>query len=287
VETKLSMSLDAIIDDRKGGGEAGGERNNSAAERTPTTTPSGTNRVYVGNLPWQTSWQDLKDHFRTNIGGVVHASVFLDEDGRSKVCGIVEFEDKAHAGKAIAELNDTKIGDTDRLIFVREDREDRNLAPGRGDWGRRGRGRSDFRGGRGGAAWDHSRSNDRYSDRDRGFERKRFDSRGGRGFDRSDRSHGSFGDYDSSEKSTPSDRTGRQIYVGNLPYHTSWQDLKDNFRSAGNVLRADIITLPNGRSKGAGTILFETREEANKAIDLFHETDFQGRKLAVTLDRFA
>ena len=34
----------------------------------------------------------------------------------------------------------------------------------------------------------------------------------------------------------------------------------------GNVVRADILFLPNGRSKGQGTILFETKEEATKAI---------------------
>lgn len=37
----------------------------------------------------------------------------------------------------------------------------------------------------------------------------------------------------------------------------------------GNVVRADILFLPNGRSKGQGTVLFETKEEATKAIGAF------------------
>jgi len=81
-----------------------------------------TNRVYVGNLSWQTSWQDLKDHMRQS-GNVIYADVFLDESGKSKGCGIVEYSNREDALRAIRSLNDTKIGDTDRLIFVREDRE--------------------------------------------------------------------------------------------------------------------------------------------------------------------
>ncbi len=57
--------------------DSGVPRNNGASA-TPGT------RVYVGNLSWQTSWQDLKDHMR-KAGNVVRADIFLDETGRSKV----------------------------------------------------------------------------------------------------------------------------------------------------------------------------------------------------------
>ena len=40
-------------------------------------------RVYVSNLAWRTSWQDLKDHFRT-AGEVVYSNVIKDADG---ACG--------------------------------------------------------------------------------------------------------------------------------------------------------------------------------------------------------
>ena len=39
------------------------------------------NRVYVGNLSWSTSWQDLKDHMR-DVGDVQYAKVLQDRDGR-------------------------------------------------------------------------------------------------------------------------------------------------------------------------------------------------------------
>ncbi|KAJ3040398.1 hypothetical protein HDV00_010952 [Rhizophlyctis rosea] len=45
---------------------------------------------------------------------------------------------------------------------------------------------------------------------------------------------------------------GKQIFVGNLPYIIAWQDLKDLFRQAGAVVRADIHEGPDKRSKGTG-----------------------------------
>eukprot|EP00658_Telonema_sp_P-2_P018385 TRINITY_DN17216_c0_g1_i2.p1 TRINITY_DN17216_c0_g1~~TRINITY_DN17216_c0_g1_i2.p1 ORF type:complete len:140 (+),score=29.48 TRINITY_DN17216_c0_g1_i2:256-675(+) len=80
-------------------------------------------RVYVGNLDWGVSWQDLKDHFRS-AGDVVFAEVMTEggkAGGRSKGCGIVEFSSSAEATAAIQQLNDTEI--QGRQIFVREDRE--------------------------------------------------------------------------------------------------------------------------------------------------------------------
>lgn len=47
-----------------------------------------------------------------------------------------------------------------------------------------------------------------------------------------------------------------KVFVSNLAYEVSWQDLKDHMRHAGNVLRADIIVGPDGRSKGLGTVEF-------------------------------
>jgi len=96
--TSKLMSLDEIIDlneenkdsgdsFRRGGGGRGGRGGRPGGDkpysRGPRSSEPGA-RVYVGNLPWQTSWQDLKDHMRT-AGNVVYADVFLDEFGRSKV----------------------------------------------------------------------------------------------------------------------------------------------------------------------------------------------------------
>ena len=76
-------------------------------------------RVYVGNLAWSVSWQDLKDLFKTTGHEVTRADVMTTYDGRSKGCGIVEFASTEGSKQAILTLNDTELHG--RQIFVRED----------------------------------------------------------------------------------------------------------------------------------------------------------------------
>jgi RNA recognition motif-containing protein len=128
----------------------------------------------------------------------------------------VEFETKEEAKRAIETLNDSKLDD--RLIFVREDREDKKTISGR----------------------------------------SRKDS-----------------------------NSGRQIFIGNLPYNTTWQELKDYCRNIGNVIRADILTNSDGRSKGQGIVLFERAADARQAIKELDGKDFQGRILQVHEDKYA
>ncbi|KAI0918355.1 hypothetical protein AcV5_002362 [Taiwanofungus camphoratus] len=80
---------------------------------------------------------------------------------------------------------------------------------------------------------------------------------------------------------------GNQLYVGNLPYQAGWQDLKDLFRSAGNIIRADINIGADGRPKGSGTVIFETSKDAQQAISMYNGFDWYGRTLEVREDRYA
>ncbi|KAI9062104.1 RNA-binding domain-containing protein [Trametes sanguinea] len=80
---------------------------------------------------------------------------------------------------------------------------------------------------------------------------------------------------------------GNQLYVGNLPYQAGWQDLKDLFRSAGNIIRADINFGLDGRPKGSGTVIFETAKDAQQAISMYNGFDWYGRRLEVREDRYA
>jgi len=80
---------------------------------------------------------------------------------------------------------------------------------------------------------------------------------------------------------------GNQLYVGNLPYQAGWQDLKDLFRTAGNIIRADINIGADGRPKGSGTVVFETQKDAQQAISMYHGFDWYGRTLEVREDRYA
>ena len=73
-----------------------------------------------------------------------------------------------------------------------------------------------------------------------------------------------------------------KLYVGGLPYSTQEDALKDLFAQAGNVTSAVIIMdKMSGRSKGFGFVEMATEEEAQNAISMFNEKEFEGRKLTV------
>jgi RNA recognition motif-containing protein len=78
-------------------------------------------RIYVGNLPWSTTSEELTDMF-SEFGGVVSAEVLSDrETGRSRGFGFVEMENDAAMEAAIAGLNGKDIGG--RALTVNEARE--------------------------------------------------------------------------------------------------------------------------------------------------------------------
>ncbi|MEK7459891.1 MAG: RNA-binding protein [Patescibacteria group bacterium] len=73
-----------------------------------------------------------------------------------------------------------------------------------------------------------------------------------------------------------------KLYVGGLPYNTQEDALKELFAQAGTVVSAVIIMdKMSGRSKGFGFIEMSTDEEAQKAISMFQDQEFEGRKLTV------
>lgn len=73
-----------------------------------------------------------------------------------------------------------------------------------------------------------------------------------------------------------------KLYVGGLPYSTQEDALKELFAQAGSVTSAVIIMdKMSGRSKGFGFVEMSTDEEAQAAIGMFNEKEFEGRKLTV------
>ena len=74
----------------------------------------------------------------------------------------------------------------------------------------------------------------------------------------------------------------KKLYVGNLPYQTTTDDLRTHFSQAGTVTDAVVIVdKRTGRSKGFGFVEFEKDEEAAKAIEMFNQKDFEGRAMVV------
>ena len=73
-----------------------------------------------------------------------------------------------------------------------------------------------------------------------------------------------------------------KLYVGGLPYSTQEGALKELFAQAGNVVSAVIIMdKMSGRSKGFGFVEMSSQDEAGKAISMFNDQEFEGRKLTV------
>lgn len=188
-------------------------------------------RVYVGNLAWEVTWKELKDHMKKSECEIVRADILASPDGRSKGCGIVEFASVDGAKRALT-LNDSEL--MGRQIFVREDRES----------------------GSGGGYYTQQPGNAPSA----GF--------GGGGGAR-----------------MTSEKQDCRVYVGNLSWDVSWQDLKDHMRSAGDVSFAEVMQEPGGRSKGCGVVEYKSPEEAKEAIESLNDTELKGRMIFVREDR--
>lgn len=75
---------------------------------------------------------------------------------------------------------------------------------------------------------------------------------------------------------------GKRLYVGNLPYNATDDQLKELFSGAGEVASANIIVdKMSGRSKGFGFVEMATDEEAAKAVEMFNGKDLGGRNITV------
>jgi len=73
-----------------------------------------------------------------------------------------------------------------------------------------------------------------------------------------------------------------KLYVGNLSFQTSSEDLQQLFAQAGTVESASVVEdRDTGRSRGFGFVEMASSEEGQKAIEQFNGTDFNGRNLTV------
>ena len=77
-----------------------------------------------------------------------------------------------------------------------------------------------------------------------------------------------------------------KLYVGNLPYTITDQQLLELFSQAGAVSSASVITdRQSGRSKGFGFVEYASDEDSNKAIEMFNNYNYEGRALTVNVAR--
>jgi len=75
-----------------------------------------------------------------------------------------------------------------------------------------------------------------------------------------------------------------RLFVGNLPYQTMESDLQNHFSQAGVVTSINVMfDKVTGKSRGFAFVEFSSSEEASKAVEQFHNQDFQGRALTVNI----
>jgi len=253
------------------GGYSGGMGGGAYGGFNPMGTAG--RQLYVSNLPFNIGWQDLKDLFRqaARQGAIIRADVHMGPDGRPKGSGIVVFESPDDARNAIQQFNGYEWNG--RIIEVREDRF-ANPGMGGPGFGRGGYGapRGGFGyGGRGG-----------------------FAGRGGYGYGGRG-GFGGHGGYDNNVSMPPNPFTDNvvpgtekcdTIFVRNLPWSTSNEDLVELFQTIGKVEQAEIQYEPSGRSRGTGVVRFDNADTAETAIAKFQGYQYGGRPLNIAYAKY-
>jgi cold-inducible RNA-binding protein len=77
-----------------------------------------------------------------------------------------------------------------------------------------------------------------------------------------------------------------KLFVGNLSFKTTENDLQDAFAACGTVVETNIMMdRMTGRPRGFAFVTMSSPEEAQKAIDELHGKEFDGRALTVNVAR--
>ena len=262
-------------------------------------------RVYVANVPFDVKINELKDLFREKIGEVTYCTIFENEDGKSRGCGLIEFQDIPTAAKAIEIMHRSEF--KNRELVVKEDLDcerDRfgRIITGHGsrnrddsqrrDGGNRDGGRQGGGGGGGGGGRDRGNRN---RDMQQQSHHQNNNSNNNYGYDHSIMSnayapqqpHNTYGlsqqFLDSLSISLP---LNNRIFVANLEYKVDQDKLEEIFKLAGKVAKVKLSTDQQGQSRGYGTVEYEHPVEAVQAISMFHNQKLYGRTMSVRMDKY-
>lgn len=86
---------------------------------------------------------------------------------------------------------------------------------------------------------------------------------------------------DSSQQANP-----KKLFIGNLSYNVTEDELRDVFSQYGEITDLKIITdRMSGRSKGIAFITYATEEQAQAAIEAMHNQEIDGRAVIVNVAR--
>ena len=186
---------------------------------------AGQHKVYVGNLPFTATQDDVKNHFKSI--GVEEVQMPLGFNGRGKGYAFVTLKDEASYKKAI-ERSGSNIGDRTITVAKHEERE-------------------------------------RQSNRSERSDSSSYQRRPKKEF---------------VELSPQEAKESRVVYLGNLDFKVTENEIRTHFKGKGNIESIRIGTRPDGRSKGYSHITFATAADADKALTL-NSSELAGRQVVV------
>ena len=80
--------------------------------------------------------------------------------------------------------------------------------------------------------------------------------------------------------------SNNKLFVGNISFNTTENDLQDAFAAHGTVVEANLmVDRMSGRPRGFGFVTMSTEEEAQKAIEAMNGASLDGRNLTVNIAR--
>ena len=86
---------------------------------------------------------------------------------------------------------------------------------------------------------------------------------------------------ESSIEKRGSSEEGFSVHVSNLPYCVDKEHLKNAFREFGAIKHSHVNLDEIGRSRGFGVVEFETKEAADKAVEVMDKAEFNKREVSV------
>jgi len=85
---------------------------------------------------------------------------------------------------------------------------------------------------------------------------------------------------------TGKDHMSNKLFVGNIAFNTTENDLQDAFAAYGTVTEANLMTdRATGRPRGFGFVTMSSPEEAQKAVEAMNGKSIDGRALTVNIAR--
>ena len=245
-------------------------------------------RVYMCNMPYNLTWMDIKDMIKKEVG---EAFVELyEQNGRSLGCCVAQFRTLDMAEKCIDKMDRYTING--RKIVVREEKEgdrqrhashktQQDLSATRGG-GSGGGVMGNIGGGAGGM--------DRIS---HGHSHGGMDRMGPMSGNQllNTRPAITPNTYGIDQKVL--DELGieppivNQVFVANLDYKVTPPKLEEVFKLAGKVVKVNLRCDTDGKSKGFGSVTFETPLEAVQAISMLHNQILYDRAMSVRMDKMA